>query len=167
MGRIARTRSRRLSCLPERQRFSRLSRPTCGTCRHHSAVSRRHAAPMRAEGCASRIWVESERPFLQVCRSRGGSWASGRNRHTSTMRKRVSFQTHSLAHRACMGANFHLPLALLLRSREQPVHPITPRIEMHTPCGVAEHRKIATGMHRTQNATRNLTEPAPFHHDEE
>ncbi len=63
-----------------------------------------------------------------------GSWASGRNRHTSTMRKRVSFQTHSLARRACRGTNVHLPLDLLLQSRQQPVHSISPRIEMHTRC---------------------------------
>ena len=37
--------------------------------------------------------------------------ASGWIRHTSTRRKRVSYQAHSLAHRACMRANFRLPCA--------------------------------------------------------
>ena len=83
-------------------------------------------------GCASRFWVESERRFIPACRSRGGSWASGRNHHTSTMRKRVSLQAHSLARRACIGTNSHRPLALLLQNRQQPVHSISPRIVMHT-----------------------------------
>ena len=52
--------------------------------------------------------------------------------NTSTMRKRVSFQAHSLARRACRGTNIHLPLALLLQSRQQPVHSMSPRIEIHT-----------------------------------
>ena len=38
---------------------------------------------------------------------------------------------------------------------------------VHEVCGVAVRCKVATGVHRTQNATRKLTEPAPFHHDEE
>ena len=61
--------------------------------------------PRVRRGCASRFWVESERRFIPVCRRRGDSWASGGNRQTSTMRKRVSFQTHSLARRAGMGTS--------------------------------------------------------------
>ena len=66
----------------------------------HQARDERRATGMRHDSRG-----ESERRFAEVCRSRGGSWASGRNRPTRTTRKRVSFRTHLLARRACMGTN--------------------------------------------------------------
>ena len=51
---------------------------------------------------------------------------------TSTMRKRVSFQAHSLARRACIGDK-RLSAARLTPSESQlPVRSIPPRIELHT-----------------------------------
>ncbi len=53
-----------------------------------------------SNGCASRFWVESERRFIQVCQSRCGSWVS--SRHTSTLRKRVSEFSGTLACASCL-----------------------------------------------------------------